>query len=148
MGILTLKEDLQQPRAGDYAACADLMMSFSQLGLSEEVQRFHCYVDEDGQWWAFTVALMAERYVPELMELVTDVLSSCRQCRRVRQEVERDMLRTKTHIDNARFLHPNPFVVNEALQQFLANCRHVGAIVNDDPLPQTPHFRNFVRCRP
>jgi len=109
MEILNLKQDLQQCRAGDYAACADMMMSFSQMGLSEGVQAFHCLLDQTGQWWCSTVAVMGERYVPELMELVTDVLSTVGQSKNVCLEVERKLLRTKTHIDNVRFLHPNPF---------------------------------------
>ena len=138
MDILNLQGDLRQPRTGDFAACADLVMSFSQLPTSEAVQAFHCFVDEDGQWWAFTVAVMGEDYVPELMETITSVLTSVNQSRRVRDEVRTELLRTKTHIDNARFLHPNPFIVNEAVQQFIANCKYVGAVVNDDPLIK-PH---------
>ena len=136
--LVNLRDDLMQGRPGDYAACADLIMSFSQLATSEDVQAFHCIKDEDGQWYAFTVAVMGEDYVPELMEVITNVLATCDQSRKVREEVDTNVLRTKTHIDNVRFLHPNPFIVNEAVQRFVSNCKDVGALVNDDPLIQ-PH---------
>jgi len=133
MELLTLKEQLQQVHAGDNATCADLTMSFSQLGTSEEVQRFHCFIDKHGVWRAYTVMVMGERPSAETMETVTDILSTAKQTPRVLSEVRR-----KTHIDNVRYLHPNPFLVNEAMRQFLSNCEYVGADVNSDAL-LTPH---------
>ena len=129
MQLLTLKDQLEQVHVGDTATCADLTMSFSQLGTSEEVQRFHCFRDSHGVWRAFTVMVMGARPSAETMETITDVLASAGQTPKVMREVRR-----KTHIDNVRFLHPNPFMVNDAMRQFLTNCEYVGASVNHDGL--------------
>lgn len=133
MELLTLKEQLEQVHQGDSATCADLKMSFSQLATSEEVQRFHCFVDADGQWWAFTVMAMGECPSAEIMETMTSILATARQSPKVLEEV-----RIKTHVDNVRYLHINPFIVNMAMRQFLANCAYVGADVNEDALIE-PH---------
>ena len=129
MQLLALKDQLEQVHEGDTASCADLTMSFSQLGTSEEVQRFHCFRDSHGVWRAFTVMVMGARPSAETMETITDVLATAGQTPKVLREVRR-----KTHIDNVRFLHPNPFLVNDAMRQFLENCEYVGATVNHDAL--------------
>ena len=129
MELLALKEQLSQVHEGDSATCADLTMSFSQLQTSESVQAFHCFQDRHGVWRCFTVMVMGGRPSSETMELVTYVLATANQSPSVLQQV-----RVKTHVDNVRFLHPNPFLVNEAMRKFLANCAYVGADVNMDAL--------------
>ena len=129
MELLALKEQLGQVHEGDSATCADLTMSFSQLETSEAVQAFHCFRDKHGIWRCFTVMVMGGRPSSETMETVTWVLATARQSPNVLREV-----RVKTHVDNIRYLHPNPFLVNDAMRQFLSNCYYVGADVNADAL--------------
>lgn len=131
MRTLTLQEGLEQGKSGDSASCADLTMSFSQYRFSFSVSRFHCFRDEEGQWWAFKVMLMGARYSCEIMHLTTEVLAYAKQ-NPLLKVGHTDGVRTQVHVDNVRFLHSNPFYVQDAMARFLSNCDHVNATVNMD----------------
>ena len=126
----TLKESLQQPRHGDSATCADLAMSFSQIAFSSEVSRFHCFKDNNGKWWKSEVMLMGASYSCEIMHLIMEILATARQ--NVLLAVGKGGVRIQVHVDNVRYLHPNPFYVQEAMTCFLANATFVRATVNMD----------------
>jgi len=126
-----LRESLEQTRAGDSATCADLSMSFSQVSFSPEVSLFHCFKDGHGQWWKSEVMLMGASYSCEVMHLITDVLATAKQSPFLAVG-EPDGVRKQVHVDNVRYLHRNPFYVQEAMTRFLTNCEFVNATVNMD----------------
>lgn len=130
MTLTKLSEQLSQVRTGDWATCGDISMSFSNHRLNESVQRFFCFKDTNGQWYASTVMVMGHRPSAEIMELTTAVLAHAR--------LNASDVRVVTHIDNVRYLHNDRAVVARCMQQFLDNAAYVGATVNDDVLHK-PH---------
>lgn len=131
MELFTLTESLEQPRKGDSATCADLSMSYSQVPFAEEVSEYHCFRDTHGQWWKSNVMLMGATYSGEIMQLIMETLSLAKQNPLLAVGHAKGV-RTQVHIDNVRFLHPNPFYVQEAMTRFLLNCEFVNATVNMD----------------
>jgi hypothetical protein len=122
-------QQITEVKPGDFAICADLSMSFSQIPLSEEVQMYHCFRDAKGQWWAMKVLVMGSKPA-ELMHVVTEVLALARQ--------SKDSVRTKVHGDNVRFLDPNKRLLNEHYCQLKENCALVGAQLSQEETNQ-PH---------
>jgi len=128
--FLTLKESLEQPRRGDSAACADLAMSFSQIAFSDDVSPYHCFQDKNGKWWKSEVMLMGASYSCEIMHIIMEVLAYAKQ--NVLLAVGAGGVRVQVHVDNVRYLHKNPFYVQEAMARFLENAAFVNATVNMD----------------
>lgn len=125
--LTKVTDQLRQVEGGQWATCADLAKSFSQLPLSPAVAAFHAFRDAHGHWYRFKVAVMGSRPSAEIMEEVTNILA--------RTGAPTGAVIT-THIDNVRFLGSRATVA-AAMTNFIDNCDFVGATVHqeEDSMP-------------
>ena len=128
MSLKSCIEQMSEIRPGDWAVCYDLTASFYQCELAIDVQPYYGFCDEHGNEFVYTRMVMGSAYAAELMDTITEVLST----------INITNVRTTTHhVDNVRWLGTRSNVAT-AGTQFKANCNTVGATWNDEPV-NTPH---------
>jgi RNase H-like domain found in reverse transcriptase len=129
MSLKSCIEQMSEIQAGDWAVCYDLTASFYQCPLAIDVQPYYGFSDEQGNEFVYTRMVMGSAYAAELMDTITEILST----------VNISNVRTTTHhVDNARWLGTKANVTT-AGDQFVANCTAVDATWNHEPNVNVPH---------
>ena len=130
MDLLSLQEQRSQVRPGDWAAAADFEVGYNQLALSDAVSNWHGIKAPDGSYWKQNVMTMGFGPNGATMDVLVKMLASTGMPEGVRYS---------THIDQARFLHPDKAKVQQAMDNFRENVRLVGGKLKDEPNTNTPH---------
>ena len=132
MSLKSCIEQMSEIQAGDWSVCYDLTASFYQCPLATDVQPYYGFADENGNEYVYTRMVMGSAYAAELMDTITEILST----------VNISNVRSTTHhVDNVRWLDASHANVNTAGRQFEKNCVATDTTWNREPDVNNAHQR-------
>ena len=135
-----------QVSGGQWAVCFDLVSSFFQVLLAEEVRPYYAFVIEvdqaDGSrkkvGYAYKRLPMGTTFSPEVMQAVVQAMANIVQDQVFGVRGSEKELRPVVHIDNVRFLANTRKEATMYAEKWLKLCADINVTCGDEP-GNTPH---------
>jgi hypothetical protein len=118
-------EQLKRASAKTWAVCFDLVASFFQCPLDDDVQPYFCFLGSDGMTYAFKRMVMGFGPSCEIMETILQIL--VHETMKAFPSVE-----ATTFVDNVRFMDDTADTLSRVAVRFREVCTEAGVSLNTE----------------